>query len=124
VSEAEYGCRGAELKGALTEHLAPRELRDPENQRLLDGLGWHHGRGNLVRFLDDPSIPPTNNAAERALRPAVIARMVSQCSKTESGATAFSAFCSVIRTAARQGRDAVEWLCGVFRRTETRAAPS
>ena len=30
-------------------------------------------RGNLLRFLDDPSIEPTNNRAERALRPAVIA---------------------------------------------------
>ena len=77
-----------------------------------------------MRFLDDPSIPPTNNAAERALRPAVIARKVSQCSKTEDGAKAFSAFTSVIRTAAKRGRDAVEWLCGVFRGTEARAAPS
>ena len=124
VSAAEYGRRGAELKGALSEHLAPRELSDPDNQRLLDGLGWHHERGNLVRFLDDPSIPPTNNAAERALRPAVIARKVSQCSKTEAGAQAFGAFTRVIRTAVKRGRDAVEWLCGVFRGPEARAAPS
>jgi transposase len=124
IRRAEYHRRGAELKHALSEHLTPRALSDPENQRLLNELGWHHARGNLVRFLDDPAIPPTNNAAERALRPAVIARKVSHCSQTESGARAFSAFSSVIRTAVKQGRDAVEWLCGVFRQTEARAAPS
>jgi transposase len=124
VRTAEYHRRGQELKQALTEHLTPRKLSDADNQRLLNELGWHHARGNLVRFLDDPSIPPTNNAAERALRPAVIARKVSQCSKTESGARAYSAFCSVIRTAVKQGQDAVEWLCKVFRHTDARAAPS
>jgi transposase len=124
VEEPEYRRRGERLNRELTEHLAPRELSDADNQRLLKELGWHHARGNLVRFLDDPSIPPTNNAAERALRPAVIARKVSQCSKTERGARTFGAFCSVIRTAAKRGRDAVEWLCSVFRHTETRAAPS
>jgi transposase len=112
------------LNQALTEHLTPRKLSDADNQRLLNELGWHHQRGNLVRFLEDPSIPPTNNAAERALRPAVIARKVSHCSQTEGGARAFSAFCSVIRTAVKQGRDAVEWLCGVFRHADARAAPT
>ncbi|MGI8551772.1 MAG: IS66 family transposase [Dehalococcoidia bacterium] len=33
-------------------------------------------------------VEPTNNRAERILRPAVIARKVSQCSKTDDGATA------------------------------------
>ena len=36
--------------------------------------------------------------AERALRPAVIARKVSHCSKNQCGAEAFAAFTSVART--------------------------
>jgi transposase len=48
--------------------------------------------------LADPRIEPTNHRAERALRPAVIARKVSQCSKNDRGARAFAAFTSVIRT--------------------------
>ena len=66
--------------------------------------------------LDDPSIEPTNNRAERALRGAVIARKVSHCSKNVGGADAFSAFTSVIRTLARNGGDhsPVNGLCGVF----------
>ena len=73
-------------------------------------------RDNLLRFLDDPGIEPTNNRAERALRGAVIARKVSHCSKNEDGADAFSAFTSVIRTLARKGggQSVVDGLCGVF----------
>ena len=112
------------MKAAVSDHLRPRTLSDADNQRLLNELGWHHGRGNLVRFLDDPAIPPTNNAGERSLRPAVIARKVSQCSKTGRGSKTFSAFCSVIRTALKQGRDPVEWLCSLFRRPEPRASPT
>ena len=80
-------------------------MPDPDNQRLLNELGRHNDRGNLLRFLDDPSIEPTNNRAERALRGAVIARKVSQCSKTDEGTEAFSAFTSVIRTLARKVDD-------------------
>ena len=78
-------------------------------------MGWHNDRGNLLRFLDDPSIEPTNNRAERALRPAVIARKVSHCSKTARGADAFSAFTSIITTLARNGDQyLVEGLRQVF----------
>ena len=70
-------------------------MPDRDNGRLQNELGWHDDRGNLLRFLDDPSIEPTNNRAERALRGAVIARKVSHCSKNEDGADAFT---SVIRT--------------------------
>ena len=67
-------------------------MSDADNWRLQNELGWHDDRGNMLRFLDDPSIEPTNNRAERALRPAVIARKVSHCSKNVGGADAFSAF--------------------------------
>ena len=91
-------------------------MPDRDNRRLQNELGWQDDRGNLLRFLDDPGIEPTNNRAERALRGAVIARKVSHCSKTEGGADAFGAFTSVIRTLARQGggQSAVDGLCGVF----------
>ena len=58
---------------------------DADNYRLQNELGWHDDQGSLLRFLDDPSIEPTNNRAERALRGAVIARKVSHCSKNGGG---------------------------------------
>ena len=103
------------LKDAITHHLRDRPLTDPDNRWLLNELGWHHDRGNLLRFLDDPRVEPTNNRAERALRPAVIARKVSQCSKNARGAQTFAAFTSVVRTLAKTGVDSlVEGLLHVF----------
>jgi transposase len=95
---AQYQQRVGELDVQLTHHLRNRILRDDDNQRLLNGVGTQQDRGNLLRFLNDPRIEPTNNRAERALRPAVIARKVSHCSKNERGARAVEAFVSVLET--------------------------
>jgi hypothetical protein len=93
-----FEARVHQLERELAEHLRDRVLRDDDNQRLLDGLGRHHDAGSLVRFLGEPGIEPTNNVAERALRPAVIARKVSQCTKTVRGTRAFEAWSSVLAT--------------------------
>ena len=112
------------LREELTYQLRDRRLQDPDNQRLLNELGWHHDRGNLVRFLAGPTIDPTNNRAERALRPAVIARKVSQCSKNGAGAHAFEAFTSIVRTLAKKGADSlVEGLYQLFRSTNLHGFP-
>ena len=95
---ADYGGETERLRREVSHHLRDRPLSDRDNWRLQNELGWQDDRGNLLRFLDDPGIEPTNNRAERALRGAVIARKVSHCSRNETGADAFSAFTSVIRT--------------------------
>jgi transposase len=92
-----------EVSLVLSYHLRDRPLKDRDNQKLLRMLGRYHRRGDLLRFLEDPSIEPTNHWVERALRPAVIARKVSQCSKNEAGAHAFAAFKSVVQTVAKRG---------------------
>ncbi|MGH8510042.1 MAG: IS66 family transposase [Gammaproteobacteria bacterium] len=107
----DYDERVRAMEWEVSHHLRPRALKDRDNQRLLNELGRHHEQGNLLRFLHDPTaIEPTNNAAERALRPAVIARKVSQCSKNERGAAASSAFRSVIGTLKKRGGDVLEKL--------------
>ncbi|RPI18441.1 MAG: IS66 family transposase [Acidobacteria bacterium] len=112
------------LQEELTYQLRDRRLRDADNQRLLNELGWHHDRGNLVRFLTDPRVEPTNNRAERALRPAVIARKVSQCSKNGRGAYAVAIFTSVVRTLTRQSIDSlVEGLYHLFRTPSIQGIP-
>ena len=99
---SDYVAETERLRREVSYHLRDRPMPDRDNGRLQNELGWHDDRGNLLRFLDDPGIEPTNNRAERALRGAVIARKVSHCSRNEAGADAFSAFTSVIRTLARQ----------------------
>lgn len=119
----DYARQVRALELALTYHLRPRHLPDTDNQRLLAELGWHQQRGNLLRFLHEPTvIEPTNNIAERALRPAVIARKVSQCSKNEQGASAFAAFKSVIGTLKKSGGNLLEKLTSLI--TPTAAAPA
>lgn len=80
----------ARLRFRPIDEGSPPDPRDRVNRRLLEQIGVHHERGHLLRFLSDPSIEPTNNRAERALRGAVIARKVSQCSKNERGANAYA----------------------------------
>lgn len=94
----DYEARVEQIEADLTHHLRIRVLQDPDNQRLLDGIGLQHDRGNVLRFLHHPDVEPTNNRAERALRPAVIARKISHCSKNQRGAYAFSAFVSLAQT--------------------------
>src|SRR5262249_44012053 len=113
---ADFATEAHPLWDAITHHLRPRILTDPDNQRLLNGIGRHHDRGNLLRFLEDARIKPPNNRAKRVLRPAVIARKVSQCSKNTPGAHAFEAFKSVVQTLAKQDVNAmVEGLYRLFR---------
>lgn len=51
-----------------------------------------------------PSLPLTNNEAERALRHWVIARLLSQGTRTEQGSRAFALWASVIDTCRRRHR--------------------
>lgn len=120
----DFATEAKALREEITYHLRDRPLKDADNQRLLNELGWHHDRSNLVRFLEDPRIEPTNNRAERALRPAVIARKVSQCSKNAPGAHAFEAFTSVVQTLMKNGAASlVEGLYHLFRAPTLQAAP-
>src|ERR1700712_2821757 len=97
----DFAARLGRLKWSITDHLRDRALSDRDNQRLLNELGRCHDAGSLVRFLDEPGIEPTNNRAERALRPAVIARKVSQCTKTARGSRALGVWTSLIGTLSR-----------------------
>lgn len=103
-----------DLELRLTWYLRDRVLKDDDNQRLLNGIGAQMDRDRLLTFLHVPGVEPTNNRAERMLRPAVIARKVSHCSKNERGAYATSAFLSVIQTARKGIAGIVPGLAGVI----------
>ena len=112
----DYDQQVQRLEGELAHHLRHRILKDDDNQRLLDGIGLHHDRGNLLRFLHEPHVEPTNNRAERALRFVVIARASGQYPKNDRGAEAYAAFTSVIRTAMKKRASSIaEHLTHMFR---------
>jgi len=55
-------------------------------------------RDSLFRFLEDPTIPPDNNASERAIRNVKVKTKVSGMFKSEIGADQFAVIRSVIDT--------------------------
>ncbi len=62
-------------------------------------------RDHLFVFLDEPGIDPTNNLAERQLRPAVIRRKLSCGNKTPRGARTFEVLTSLAATCRQRKED-------------------
>ena len=58
-------------------------------------------------FLRRRDVEPTNNESERALRPSVIFRKVTNGSRFKWGAQAYAALCSIVETGRRNGRSAL-----------------
>jgi transposase len=59
----------------------------------------------LFTFVRDPLVPDTNNAAERSLRPLVIARKISGGTRSPTGSTTRMILYSLCATARMQGTD-------------------
>jgi len=86
--------------------LARETWNDADADRLTARLGKY--RSKLTTFLHRPEVDGTNNAAERAIRPAVVMRKITGGSRSVAGAQAWSILASVMRTAEQQGHDVVE----------------
>jgi transposase len=91
VARVEYHC----------DRLLERSLAPPDAKRLQRRYLKH--RDKLFVFLYRTDVEPTNNVAERALRPSVIHRKVTGCFRSEWGAKAYAALASVIDTAELSG---------------------
>lgn len=70
---------------------------------------WEH-RARLWVFVDGEGVDPTNNAAERALRHAVIWRKLSFGTQSASGSRFVERMLSVIETCRQQKRDVFAWM--------------
>ena len=76
---------------------------EPNVRRLARRMRKH--RKELTAFLWDRDLEGTNNVAERAIRPAVVARKISGGSRSKKGAEAFARLASLLRTAGQQGKN-------------------
>jgi transposase len=103
------GARRLERRlAALADAHRRDATADPDTRRLAERL-WRH-RDQLTAFLWEREVDGTNNAAERALRPIVVARKVSGGSRSAAGARATAVVASVLRTARQQGRNVLATL--------------
>jgi len=67
-------------------------------------------RPYLMGCLYDLAAEPTNNRAERSLRPAVIARKISCGNKTDRGRKTWQILASLAATCAQRGNDLIDYL--------------
>ena len=104
----------AALEQRLDRLIDPhRKLTDPDNKRFAKRL--RKQRPHLLRFLHTNGLDPTNNQAERMLRPAVIIRKTNGCNRTERGALAHAILASILVTCRQQGLSLVEALVKIQR---------
>ena len=75
----------------------------------------------LLTCFRRPKVPPTNNQAERSLRPLVIMRKVVQGTRSDKGLENHSVLRSLFETARRQGKKAHEFFLVLLTKTTAQA---
>ena len=80
-------------------------------------------RDALWTFVDDPAIEPTNNAAERALRHAVILRKLSFGTQSDRGSRFIERMLSAVDTLRKQDRDVLPFLIDALQAKATDVTP-
>jgi transposase len=99
-----------------------RQLRSEILDALMDGSQCDHkGTAETCRrlsnecyslfvFVDRSGVPPTNNAAEQALRKSVIFRKLSFGTEAQTGSRNMAVIMSVVETCRRLGRRPLEYI--------------
>jgi transposase len=122
LTAAGYQRRVAALENRLDawlDHLPGTVSADLD--RLANHVAAH--RGEWLVFLHEPAVPPTNNHAERMLRPAVITRKVGGCNKTLLGALVHGLLASLMVSCQQQGKRFLSLALQLLRSGQPQAIP-
>lgn len=107
LGEVEFVRQRTHLE-AWCDRLLAEDRTQPGDVAVQERL--RKQRGSLFGCLYEPEAEPTNNRAERSLRPAVIARKLSCGNKTDAGKRSFEVLASLTRTLFQRGHDVVSYL--------------
>jgi transposase len=117
--------RGEIDRATLAEEMRPVQERFEAVLKRAEGsghwkaapLGWHllGHFASLWTFVRREGVEPTNNAAERALRPAVLWRKNSFGTQSGEGRTFTERLLTVVTSLRAQGRDVLEYLEAAIR---------
>jgi transposase len=119
LKKADYESRARRLERQVGE-LARADYQEPNERRIAKRMLKHESE--LTAFLWDRDLEGTNNAAERAIRPAVVARKISGGSRSKTGADAWAKLASLLRTATQQGQHVLQTIKDMLK-TQWAAAP-
>lgn len=107
-----YKRKVRQLEKQLAE-LGHTTWNDSDADRLSGRLIKHQHQ--LTTFLHRVEVDGTNNAAERALRPAVVMRKITGGSRSRSGARAWAILASILRSGQQQNQNAMELMKRLLR---------
>lgn len=100
---AHHRCNMDHRLDRIMAHAVPQGR---ESEKLRRRIG--RCREHLTVFIADRDVPPTNNVSERALRPSVVFRKVTNGFRAEWGAETYAAFRSVVSTAKAKGETVLD----------------
>lgn len=105
LSDPKYELGASRIEDRLDE-LIKIEPDHLQAKRLSKRLKKY--RPELTRFLWDEALEPTNNPAERALRPMVVARKITGGSRSDIHAQAWAKLSSLLATQEQNGKNVLE----------------
>lgn len=100
-------CVQKHLQAGIAQTACSRTANTCANLLKIESALWH--------FLRNPAVPPTNNAAERALRGFVIKRKLSFFTRSGRGLRFLERIFSTVQTCALQGRQTFGYLQEVMK---------
>lgn len=105
MSATIFEAERARIQGVV-EQLLNRSVVQPGDQAIQNRLLKQ--RPHLLTCLHERAVEPTNNRAERALRPAVIARKISCGNRTDRGRHCWEILASLAQTCHQRGLNFLE----------------
>jgi len=113
LDENEYESKKSRIDSRLEELLFVDRSDDADVRRISDRLCW--SMEGLFTFLSEPDVQPTNNHAEREIRPAVIIRKNSLGNRSEKGANCQAVLMSIYRTLKKRGLNPIDTIVDTLR---------
>ena len=108
----EYDMKLSRLHGRIVD-LSTGDWSNTHARRLAKRL--HKYGEELLTFVEFEGVPPSNNHAEREIRPAVLMRKASYGSQSERGAATRGILLSVCRTLKNRGLDPLQTILDALR---------
>jgi transposase len=122
TAKTDYESQVAEIERRLTQWLGFFGY-DPSDELKKLANHLRHYRDQWLVFLYDSDVPPTNNHAERMIRPSLAIRKIGGCNKSLKGALVHQVLTSIMVTCRQRAMDLLGVAQQLLRNKEPVAIP-